>query len=1095
MINHRIRPVSAILILALVVVACGSNESTSSVDRDRNVDAGAGVSSTQFGVNGNGVAVNALDDRVSTSITDYRTVTLGENSDSPTVFVGITLTTEPFGAGEAVDLRRNEYFLARIDATGTLGFNDQYGLKKLATTVTPTPYDRFVLTENGYAIHVINPNDESIVRPTLVRYRLDNRQVDSAFGTRGSLKMPAIPNGNKARTTIIDVADQWDGKVLALVETNERFYVVRMNTNGQLDESFATGGIVALTSPSEAFRLRDFSRLLVDVSIKGNIEYSIPGDSIIAVVGTAQEVGRADESRPLFLVDVRIDESGIVNTDRLLSQVRGGPISALEDGSRIVDASFDRSGETSRELKSTWRPGSRNPIRVNVENLEMLYGILYRWSSSHMIGSDTSSYPFVSYRPQPVGFDDRTNAFAPDERKLGEFKQFSTLYGLYNIGIVYNRSSNFMGLAVGRHSYDVFDLHDVLRVADYPTGSTLVTSMRTSADDSIGFTVTGLANGAGVAGAMQEANDIGLVQSNVGVAMTGNGAAIPGFGGDKIWAKNPITIDYLSSYFAEDNPERLGRSFTVIGDDKNLYVISTAGDGSDPQIIKVSPDGEKSEPVTLKWKEWFLWGLPASPDGMVVRDGYLYIAGDFTSYEAGPWPLMAGVARYSLSDGQIDKTYGVQGVYPAGLGGSVPRNRILVLHEDDSFDLVNQLVTNNGRAVRVWPSPEEIPDAERGSWPQDWNLSQFELIDDVYTAGTFEGPVGVTTDKDGRVTVSRVRRSEDPGSLEQQFTLRLWRYLANGQPDESFGLGGTVEVDAFGWSQVVPSFQQPPQVTVTRENKLLVGLIGTEILTNEDNARIGLRDVHVLARFLEKGAIDALTPPEPTPIPAALIDPNPQAGGPVARLIDSGSAPALSAPAARAEVAVVEKLDPAPVTIPDDPKRSTDATSVSAPRQLKIVAMTNAVDRSIGVKWAIPESLANKNVTYEVRAEPGGKVCRTSSTLCVFRGLEAWTPYTFTVAVKSGADSVLPSDASTPTKPLRILARNKTVKTSSLVTPASKTKVTWKVTGKCALSKDNATLTTPKDATVCTLSVKSSKSGKIAAATRTVTIDVRAIVK
>ena len=1094
--NHRIRSVSAFLALVLVVVACGSDESTSSGDRDRNVDSGVGVSSVQFGVNGNGVAVNPLDDRVSTSITDYRTVNLGENPDRPTVYVGVTLTTEPFGAGEAVDLRRNEYFVARIDGQGSLTFNDQYGLKKLTTTVTPTPYDRLVLTENGYAIHVINPDDESITRPILMRYRLDNRQADTAFGTRGSFKMPAIPTGNTARTTVVDVADQWDGKILVLLESNRRFYVVRMNTNGQIDGSFANGGIAALTSPDPAVEFLDFSRLLVDVSIKGNIEYSMPGDSIIAVVGTARGVGSVNANEPPFLVDVRIDEGGIVNSERVLSQFRNRYSFTISPGSRIVDASFDRSGQTARELTNSWTAANRrNPIRVNLERPEVIFGRVFRWQSSHFIGNDGSDFPVGGNRPQPTWFQGPDNAFAPDERQFHELKQFSTFLGLYNIGIVYSRASNFMGLAIGRSSYGYFDLYDVVRVADYPTGGSIASSMRTFADDSIGFTITGLAGGDGMPGVIREANDIGLVQSNVGVAMTGNGAPIPSFGGDKIWAKNPVTIDYLSSYFAEENPERLGRSFTVMGDDKNLYVISTAGDGFDPQIIKVSPTGERSDPVTLKWKEWFLWGLPASPDGMAVRDGYLYIAGDFTSYEAGSWPLMAGVARYSLADGQIDKSYGVQGVYPAGLGDSVPRNRILVLHEDDSFDLVNQLVTETGRTVRVWPSPEEMPDSERGSWPQDWNLSQFELTEDVYTTGTFEGPIGLTTDRDGRVTVSRVRRSEDPDSLEQQFTLRLWRYLPDGEPDESFGVGGTVEVDAFGWSQVVPGFQHPPQVTVTRENKLLVGLIGTEILTNDDKARVGVRDVHVLARFLESGDLDALTPPEPTPLPAALIDPNPNVGNPVARLIDGGSTPVLSAPAAQAEVAVVERLDPAPVVIPDNAKKSSDEIAVSLPRQLKIVAMTNAVDRSIGVKWAIPESLANKNVTYEVRAEPGGKVCRTSSTLCVFRGLEAWTPYTFTVSVKSGADSVLPSDASTPTKPLRILARNKTVKTSSLVVPASKTKVTWKVTGKCVLSKDNATLTTPKDATVCMLSVKSEKSGKIAAATRIVTIDVRAIVK
>lgn len=1094
--KYRIQAVAVVLGAALVIAACGGSESDSSGDRDRNVDAGVGTSSVQFGVNGNGVAVNALDDRVSTTITDYRTVTIGENPDSPMVYIGVTLTTEPFGAGEAVDLRRNEYFIARIGGQGSLSFNDQYGLKKLTTTVAPTPDDRLLLTENGYAIHVINPDFESTASPKLMRYRLDNRQVDSAFGTRGTLTLPVIAGGATARTTVVDVADQRDGKLLALVESDERYYVVRMTTAGQLDTSFAGGQAVALVSPDEAFRFGEFSRLIVDSFT--------PDQTRIAVVGTAQEIPPADESRLHFVVDVRIDANGVVNSDRLLRQFERRAMFFINPATRILDAFFDVSRETRSEFVGYGAGlGRALPIRVSLANLEMDFGRFIRSQSSQFISDDLNGFPIGVNKFESASLADATNAFAPDEKTFRDFKQFSTLLGLYNIGIVYNRASNFMGLGMGRNAYGYFDLNDVLRVADYPTGGTLTSSMRTFADDSIGFTITGLAVNDETPGVMREANDIGLVQSNVGVAMTGNGAAIPSFGGDKIWAKNPVLIDYISAYFVEENPERLGRSFTVMGDDKNLYVISTAGDGYDPQITKVSPAGERSDPVTLKWKEWFLWGLPASPDGMVVRNGYLYIAGDFTSYEAGPWPLMAGVARYSLTDGQIDTSYGVQGVYPAGLGemfgpgGQVPRNRILVLHDDDSFDLVNQLVTERGRTVRVWPSPDDLSsvDPELGNWPNDWNLRAFELTEDVYSDGTFEGPVGLTTDKDGRVTVSRVRLSQDPDTLANQFMLRLWRYLPDGQPDESFGFGGTVEVDAFGWSQVVPSLEQPPQVTVTRDNKLLVGLIGTEILTDDDNDRVGVRDVHVLARFFEGGDLDALTPPEPTPIPAALIDPTPNPGSPVARLIDGGSAPALPAPSAKAEVAVVEKLDPTPVTIPDDSKKSNDVVAAAAPSQLKIIAMTNANDRSIGVKWAIPESLAKKNVTYEVTAQPGGKTCATTSTLCVFRGLDAWNAYTFTVGVKTGAEGVMPSDVSTATRPLRILARNKQVKTLSLVTPAAKTKLTWRATGGCVLSKDNTTLTTPKDATTCTLSVKSAKSGKTPAAMRIITIDVRAIVK
>ncbi len=1096
----RPRTFGAILAASLVVAACGQSESETSGDRDRNRPIGI-TGNVDFGVNGNGVAVNPLWERTTTRINDKRTITL---ADKQTVYTTMVVSSGPahFGSSE---LQKFEFQVARVNtSTGRYTFDKTYGLKTVKLAQTPTYVDNFIPTMNGYGIHVINPIENGAKQPTLVRYRLDDRLIDTAFGVKGTLALPSLGDPfEPGKTRVIDVADNLDGQLFVLVANNDMRFLLRMNTKGVLDTNFGDGGKVMLPATFGELRVDSLDRIL------------IMGESLdrstISLVGTATKTNNIGGATEYYVIDFRIAQNGTINTNYIDSVLEAISLRSLPAGGLITAAFVDYSGATARELKRVgYGDADQLSLRVNVETYENPYGQWEAMTRSVAISGAPNGRALMLVAK--ANFYDRSQAFSPDETSLVRLTQFATIEDLYQLGEVSNRASNFFGLAVGRESYGWFDLYDVLRVTEYQSIDTLASNILTSADGSLRFTLAGFTQG-NQRFVPAATSDLGLAQSTWGVAMSENGLPIDAFGGKQIWTKNPVTIDYLSSFFASGNSDELMKSLTLMGDDNAMYLIQTKGDAYVPQVSKVSLDTKTIEdPVVLTSPDWFLSGLPPSADAMEIRDGFIYITSNF-SHLTMPVQWIAGVARYSLSDGAMDQSYGLDGVVPAADALTIPVNRILYLHDDGSFHLGLQYMMDAKRTVNVWHSPDVMPDYEsiRKFNPQPFTV---DILNDIYSDSlTTEGPIGYTVDSNSRLLVARIRWTIDPANGLMEYTLRVWRYLPSGQLDESFGAGGRMESDVFGWAQVAPDGRKPPQISITKNDKILVGLFGDQLVLENDRP-VGIRGIHVMARLMPNGAMDALKAPQPTPIPVALLNPdNPNAPSGAIQTIIGDTGPQVPNSAAQVAVPLVEKLDPAPVVIATpapvtEAAQSTETTQASGPSKsetptapvvetsrLKIIAMTSAIDRSIGVKWAIPQSLVSKNVSYEVIASPGGKACTTASTLCVFRGLDPWTTYTFTVGVKSGATGITASDPSPPLRPIRILARNKSVKTTSLVTPAAQGKLTWKVSGGCTLSPDFSRLTTPKDATTCTLSVRSPKAGKTPATTRSITIDVRAIVK
>lgn len=139
--------------------------------------------------------------------------------------------------------------------------------------------------------------------------------------------------------------------------------------------------------------------------------------------------------------------------------------------------------------------------------------------------------------------------------------------------------------------------------------------------------------------------------------------------------------------------------------------------------------------------------------------------------------------------------------------------------------------------------------------------------------------------------------------------------------------------------------------------------------------------------------------------------------------------------------------------------------------------------RSATVTFASPAP----GTQHVVSALGTTRTCSTTGNSCTVKGLSPHLAYSF--IVYPGDISVAPSPVSQKIKPFVAVKRGKTVRATSIVKPASKGTVTWKVKGSCRFNKQKTTLTAPKKRARCTITVTSRAKGK-KAISRTATVSV-----
>ncbi len=231
-------------------------------------------------------------------------------------------------AGFSYNGANNDFALVRYGTDGTL--DASFGTGGIVTTAIGLNYDfgcsvaiqadgKIVVA--GYSYN--GANDDF----ALVRYGTDGT-LDVSFGTGGIVTTPIGANSDRG----FSVAIQTDGKIMVAGSsyngTNEDFALVRYGTDGTLDASFGTGGIVTTA---------------IGLNYDFGCSVAIQADGKIVVAGYSYNGANDDFALVRYGTDGTLDVSfgtgGIVTTPIGANSDRGFSVAIQTDGKIMVAGS------------------------------------------------------------------------------------------------------------------------------------------------------------------------------------------------------------------------------------------------------------------------------------------------------------------------------------------------------------------------------------------------------------------------------------------------------------------------------------------------------------------------------------------------------------------------------------------------------------------------------------------------------------------------------------------------------------------------------------------------------------------------------------
>ena len=137
----------------------------------------------------------------------------------------------------------SQFVVSRLDATGAL--DPTFGSAGKATTSFDQAdfLNRIVVQPDGKIVAVgetgASDSGDDGMSVAVARYNTDG-SLDSGFGTRGKV-VTSAPGGAAGYSAAV----QADGKLIVGGEAGSNLLLVRYNTDGSLDSSFGTGGVVS----------------------------------------------------------------------------------------------------------------------------------------------------------------------------------------------------------------------------------------------------------------------------------------------------------------------------------------------------------------------------------------------------------------------------------------------------------------------------------------------------------------------------------------------------------------------------------------------------------------------------------------------------------------------------------------------------------------------------------------------------------------------------------------------------------------------------------------------------------------------------------
>ena len=1083
--STHIRLVAGCLAGVLAIAACGSSESSG--DRDRNLPA---EPAPFFTTAVDGVARNRIGDA---SIAIPFSVSDRAQADGSTLVSAINFVAD----GDGV---RTEIYFTRLNQTGE--FDPTLGVDGVQTWTLRREIVPIVsMTSDGYAVAAVATlapfGSSQFVE--LLRYDVKAGKLDESFGNKGRLVLdPVFTQGSGGL-----LADNGGGVIVvgSDSDTGERSFASRWTAAGR-DVNFGVNGRLDLDAPTFPGAGID-EKFSCDTPVLGAERGR--ATAVVYGCGLSREVTNENGNVVPYMrraIATRFfDEAGEFAGPATIAFL-DAPDEALPFGSRpeVFDVDFE-AGDAAAESYITINGGGGTGEVVTLTDIyskfvrrENTNGSAGMRLPSSIFGRGEAGQRILSFArfmsnplPRIVGLSIDTVSQSTKLETAG-FPLDATYWG--------DTVSSDNGLPISdlpaiSHGFDRVSYvgNDVFLnvVADGVTEFRPFTETRQRLVDRDGYMKIGR-DGAVVApyGSSKGMAEISLKRADRQL----DTFVVPGL--------LPAVDGSMYSVSFRFEPVEPGAGIP------NSILAFTKFDGAGKVI------GETAV-VSKKFNPFFNERATVAFDG--IDNFYLVV---FSGADLG-------VAKFSLSKESFDPEYG-EGGFVKFPGGSQPGTNFdwvsaqLQVATDGTVDAIRSGFAAEAdeygrhqleiKTVRF--TPQGVIDA---SSPEATILipehSRCQCTYDRVSAGLADAAV---VDAAGRllVVLPQVRAFDEAGNelafgptafnnggKEGVFFRgggEIRRFQRDGKLDPTFGTNGVGGVSMYKIGADIPIGQ--PRIALDDKGNIFTTVIGMELGVPE-NARTEL-DLTIEGEYSYSVMLNAdgvpinFTPREQSPagkfVTGLVDDSKPQ----ISPTPPSTPGTTSDAGTTSATTSVITAPPGAGTddVIPADVVQVTGATSPA------VTITGTPADRAIEVRWSVPASLANDKANYTVVASPGGQKCTTSTTSCVFKKLEPWTPYTFTIKTVSASSASVPDSApSVPVKPVRIVKRGSRTEPTKLITPASTGKQTWKAAGGCKVTKDGKTFTATKDAGLCTLSLTTAKAGKVPKTTRTITVVVRAIAK
>lgn len=1093
-ITTRVRLVAGCLAGMLAIAACGSSESSDG-ERDRNVPIGPEFF---FSKAVDGVARNRVGDaaiRIPISLTERR------QRDGATLIAVTTLVLDGKGV-------RSEIAASRLTAPGD--FDDTFGSGGVKTLSVPSVVGRVAsISPDGKIVVVEEDVSGKLQLVALRRYDLASGQVDAGFGDNGRLDLSNPGLGEGAVLSSDSVFTDQDGGVIlrgtaAFGDSPSKAFVTRWTPAG-LDTNFGENGRLILTSATvdglaidESFTCGEPTLADAEAGILA-VSGCLRSRNIVSDSGTTTgEFRRAIAFRYMTA-------AGVLSGDPVVAWIDPGDktyeVGAYPD---IVDT--DILANPSSLLVTVEMSGNRHVLEFNLQKVD-----------AFVPAGDTLDARFARLPSSVIGGGQHGVVQLGAPRLVGgeslkfvgvgvdTFAEATTIEtGIYDLS-----NPSITGWLPGQQS---------LPIGDVPFASRTVESL-----DFVGDNIfMNIATNSLTFGPFA-ATEGRLNQRSGYLAIGRDGTTREPYGSPDSMARSPeqggSPIEgglRMPGLF----PANDGAMFSV----SHKASLGEVNSGTFT-ITKYSPDTKQKtvSEIVVDGFQPFFWHQPINAfDGI---DNF---------YMGGFVNGRIGVAKLSLSKAGLDASYGDQGFaeFPRdGLGNTAWKwfGARLAVQTDGAVDAFvsswqmppNEFGNSPLNITTTRFTPQGVIDSTRPEMTV--TIPELSRCDCPFDATSLSAAARAVTDAEGRLVVAipNVLIFDDEGNEITPSAARdsatfaqitrlacraqpcvgagsfaaaqLRRYNRDGELDATFGTAGVSRLSLYEFGAEI-FLLGGVTLAIGPDGNIVITAIGMEASFPEgavDEWGITLDGEFSYSVLLNSaGQAINFVPREQPPAARALTD----------LVNDAQSQFGGGASSVSESLAGGQSSSATPMTAP--PGVSADVVlppAVSAVTQgdRPVVTITGTpADRALDVRWSVPEALAKSKASYTVTATPGGQKCTTATTSCVFKKLDPWTAYSFTIKTVAAASAAVPdSTPSLPVKPVRIIKRGSRTEPTKLITPASTGKQTWKATGGCKVTKDGKTFTTPKDAALCTLSLTTAKAGKVPKTTRTITVVVRAVAK